>query len=249
MNCCSKWGKAEGRERTGSERGTEGWGGGGRAEVLESKGEKEAWEGGGGSGGGRDEKPSRDPGSTGSAWVGVVEPAWPAAPFEGAGLVHQRGAQTGALWSRIEEGDAGPASFPARRCRREAWRSRLGHIAAARAQSPSRVRTVRRLCPPVAAGLAVAARDGPAARPAGAALPLRAAGGAARTASPGARGARGARARGVRGSGARGRRRGTRRQVRAGRRRRGGQDQPGGQLYHQRLPHRVHPHGLRQLLG
>lgn len=163
--------------------------------------------------------------------------------------VSRRCAQTGALWPRIEEGAAGPASFPARPCRREARRSRLGHIAAARAQSPSRVRTSRRLCPPVAAGLAAAARDGPAARPARVAHPLRAGGGTARTTSPGARGARVARARGTRGPGTRGRRRGARRQVRAGRRRRGGQDQPGGQLYHQRLPHRVHPHGLRQLLG
>lgn len=122
-----------------------------------ARGGKEAWEGAG-KGGWGDEKPTAGArGSSGSAWVGVVEPASPAAPFRGAGVVHQRGAQTGALWSRIEEGAAGPASFPARRCRREAWRSRLGHIAAARAQTPSRVRTVRRLCPPVAAGLAAAA--------------------------------------------------------------------------------------------
>ncbi|GAB5578388.1 rho-related GTP-binding protein RhoU [Prionailurus iriomotensis] len=37
--------------------------------------------------------------------------------------------------------------------------------------------------------------------------------------------------------------------MRARRRRRRGQDEPGGELHHQRLPHRVHPHRLRQLLG
>lgn len=173
-----------------------------------------------------------------------------------------RGAQTGALWARRPDRSGRSAFSPrpppragppgSRRRQRRAPRSRGPQVLRAAGRSRRRLRLSPAGLHPTAFVCAARPQPRPSSRgrpPRGSRglMPLqqgtprsraaarrrlcRPAGSAGR--GPGAPGAGGARAAPRAAVG-----------KCAGRRRRRGQDQPGGELHHQRLPHRVHPHRL-----